>query len=287
MSAYSKKLVDIQFQKIGHVAEGQDGAICNGYLFRLNTKGICTVTALANLTKVAEFALDGLDAIVPHSNSVCFGNTYFYKGDEFPLLYTNVYNNYQNHEDRKEGVCCVYRIIREGDVFSSQLVEIIKINFTKDILWRSENIADARPYGNFVLDTENGFLYAFVMRDEEHKTRVFRFNIPEISPKATNEIRVIALNKNDIIDMFDCAYLEYMQGAAFENGYIYSVNGFGKQSRYKPSLSIIDAKNKETCLSVCLVDYGLEHEPEFIDVYEGQVFYSDSIGDLYKIHFHE
>ncbi len=67
---------NFECEKLGVVSGGQDGAICNGYLFRLNTNGLCIVTKLEDLTKVSEFTLDKSYVIVPHSNSVCFGNEY-------------------------------------------------------------------------------------------------------------------------------------------------------------------------------------------------------------------
>ncbi len=272
------------FQKIGVINGGQDGAIWNGYIFRIDTKGCCTVTRLDNLSKVYEFVLDKCEEIVPHSNSVCFGNEYYSENDDFPLLYANIYNNYQSCSDRKEGMCCVYRIIREKDTFSSKLIRIIKIDFTQDVLWRSENVYDVRPYGNFLVDTKNSLLYAFLMRDEEYKTRVFSFKLPSVSENK-DTVNLVELKKEEIADMFDCQYLDYMQGAAMYDGYIFSVNGFDEESPHKPTLSIIDVKNKETCTTINLGDYGLIHEPEFIDVYDGQVWYSDCHGNLYKISF--
>ena len=84
--------------KLSKIVGGQDGAIYNNFLFRFSSKGGCTVYDMKYLTEeavpFAEFKLDGLDMIVPHSNSVIFGNEFFAPDDEFPLLYSNVYNNY-------------------------------------------------------------------------------------------------------------------------------------------------------------------------------------------------
>ena len=80
----------------------QDGAVFNGFLFSFNHKGDCSVyetNSLKNLKNgeaevFGEFTLDKTDILLPHSNSVMFGNEYYHNDDEFPLLYTNVYNNY-------------------------------------------------------------------------------------------------------------------------------------------------------------------------------------------------
>ena len=127
---------------ISKIIGGQDGAIYKNYLFRFSSRGGCTVYDLSALcaepAPIAEFKLDGLELVVPHSNSVVFGNEFFAPGDEFPLLYSNVYNNYAKTEDKRVGICCVYRLLREGNTFSTTLVQLIKIGFTDDRgLWRS------------------------------------------------------------------------------------------------------------------------------------------------------
>ena len=132
----------MKIKKLSSIVGGQDGAIYKNYLFRFSSKGGCTVYDLTkieeNMTPIAEFKLDKSDFIVPHSNSVIFGNEFYSQGDEFPLLYSNVYNNYAKTEDKRVGICCVYRLVREGNTFSTTLVQLIKIGFTVDRgLWRS------------------------------------------------------------------------------------------------------------------------------------------------------
>ena len=94
----------MKMNKIGKIAGGQDGAIWGDLLFRFQNHGGCYVYDLNNLEELARFRLDGTDAWMPHSNAVMFGSEYFAEGDEFPLLYTNVYNTYAKEEDRREGV---------------------------------------------------------------------------------------------------------------------------------------------------------------------------------------
>ena len=156
------------FSKI--IGDRQDGAISNGYLFSLNHNGECTVYETKTLGKLkgdeaeifAEFVLDENAKLVPHSNSVMFGNEYYDEKDEFPLLYTNIYNNYANADNKLKGVCLVYRLQRSGREFTSTLVQIIEIGFVEDEkLWKSAGEKDdARPYGNFTIDAEQGIYYA-------------------------------------------------------------------------------------------------------------------------------
>ena len=214
--------------KLSKIVGGQDGAIYNNFLFRFSSKGGCTVYDMKYLTEeavpFAEFKLDGLDMIVPHSNSVIFGNEFFAPDDEFPLLYSNVYNNYAKTEDKRVGICCVYRLVREGNVFSTTLVQLIKIGFTDDRgLWRSAgDVEDKRPYGNFVVDTQRSLLYAFLMRDGEKQTRYFSFDLPKLSDGevGASGIREVILTTDMIKEYFDTPYHNYVQGAVCRDGKI-------------------------------------------------------------------
>ena len=170
--------------KVKHIAKisgGQDGAIRKNELFRFDTRGNCSVYDLndieADNVRVLEptgsFVLDRAPLIVPHSNSVCWGTEFFDPSDEYPLLYSNVYNNYAKAADKLIGVCCVYRVERDENGFKTTLVQLIEIGFTADPeLWRAYPDRDGvRPYGNFVIDRDGGSYYAFVMRREELGTR--------------------------------------------------------------------------------------------------------------------
>ncbi len=177
----------IKFQKIGQIVRGQDGAIWDHYLFRFRINGACHVYDLddikvdadpdAQLPEIATFRLDKCEQLAPHSNAVMFGNEYYAPEDEFPLLYCNIYNNYKKAENRLEGLCCVYRLQKDGNSFTATLVQLIQIGFVTDKgLWLSEREdGDARPYGNFTIDRERGIYYAYVMRDSYRTTRYFSF----------------------------------------------------------------------------------------------------------------
>ena len=155
----------MEIKKVAKISKGQDGAIYGSNLFRFDSKGNCSVFDISGLnfedvealSPIAEFSLDRSDEIVPHSNAVCFGDEFYEQGDEFPLLYSNIYNNYAKTENKMIGVCLVYRVQRDGDGFKTTLVQRIDVDFCEDAeLWKaSEEGHGARPYGNFVLDTEN------------------------------------------------------------------------------------------------------------------------------------
>lgn len=285
--------------KINHVADiagGQDGAIWNGYFFRFNSIGVCKVYKIddSNIQKISvnyisSFSLENAGNIIPHSNSVVFGNEYYNKDDKFPLLYCNVYNSYAKSENKLKGVCCVYRLQQNDDKFSAVLVQLIEIGFVEDeTLWKSENTEDLRPFGNFVIDRENSVYYGFTMRDETKTTRYFSFNLPKISDGETdNEFNVkkVVLKKEDIKEYFDCDYHLFIQGACFHKDKIYSLEGFSDHEQYPPAIRVINTKTKQQELYKKFSELGTNIEPEMIDFYNGICYYCDSNGHFYNIEF--
>ena len=268
---------------------GQDGAIYGDCLFRFDTKGNCTVFSVTEQKKLANFTLDKVDILKPHSNAVCFGAERADESDEFPLLYSNIYNNYAKASDRLEGVCCVYRLTRNGDSFETKLAQVIKIGFVENTdHWKSGGgIADVRPYGNFVVDTDNNKLYAFTMRDGEKVTRYFEFDLPALSDGIFREeygINVVTLEVSDIKARFDCEYSRYIQGACCHDGKIYSVEGFSDEKN-PPRMQIIDLAGKEQYAAIDLWNLGLRIEPEFVDFHNGTLYYLDASGEVYTFTF--
>ncbi len=287
----------MKIRQVAKINRGQDGAIYGTELFRFNTKGHCAVYYLPDikdgeineLNPIAEFTLDRTESIMPHCNAVCFGAEFYEDGDEYPLLYSNIYNNYKGQEDERIGVCCVYRIQRKGNEFSSTLVQLIKIGFCEDpMYWKvSTEKHGVRPYGNFVVDRENRSYYAFVMKNEELGTKYFRFDLPLVRDGVMDpefNVKKVVLGVEDIRESFDLEYHRYIQGAAFRGGKIYSTEGFSGNKVNCPAIRVIDCEQK-TGTYVNIMDMGFQEEPEFIDFYGDTCFYSDAHGNLYTIEF--
>lgn len=268
----------MKITNIGSICGGQDGAIFGDMLFRFDAKGNCCVYDMETLDNVENFTLDRADVLAPHSNAVVFGKEYFSPDDEFPLLYTNIYNNYAEKENNYCGVCCVYRLWREDSTFKTKLVQTIKIGFTDDPLWRSENVKDVRPWGNFAVDVENGRYYAFVMHDEDQKTRYFAFDLPTLSSG-----KEVILTKDDVLEYFDTPYHNYLQGACLHDGKIYEVEGFG--DKIHPALRIIDLTKKEQVFHLDFFEAGYVHESELIDFWNGKCIYGEHTGKLFELEF--
>lgn len=287
----------MEIKQIGKIQGGQDGAIYKNELFRFNHKGECFVYNLADLNKQEDeklkafacFTLDRANEIVPHSNAVCFGCEFFEKGDEYPLLYSNIYNNYAKAEDKLIGVCLVYRLQKLNGEFKTTLVQMIEIGFCEDVkLWKTnENAHGIRPYGNFVVDNDKKFFWAFVMRDEQNSTRYFKFNLPKVSDGKMDSrynVKKVVLKDSDVLEYFDQDYHHYIQGAILRENKVYSTEGFRNDLINRPAIRIIDLKTKaQKCVDI--MELGFMEEPEFIDFYGDICLYSDYDGNLYKIEF--
>jgi len=151
-----------------------------------------------------------------------------------------------------------------------------------------EENGDVRPYGNFVVDTDRNQYCGFTMRDKEQTTRYFTFTLPKLSEGIFDEtlgVNVVVLQKEDILACFDCEYSRYIQGACYYNGKIYSVEGFSRSEINKPKLRIIDLVSQKQVEAVDLYDMGLAIEPEFIEAYKDQIYYSDAAGSIYLLSF--
>ncbi len=280
---------EVLFRQTFSVKGGQDGSIFGDYLFRFDARGRGIVYSMKNGEKLADFTLDKSDILCMHSNAVDFSPHRYDTSDDFPLLYTNIYNNYSKGKatDRKCGVCGVYRILRQEGVFTSQLVQVVRIGFTDDPVWRSENLSDVRPYGNFVVDSDENRLVAFTMRDEDRHTRFFSFSLPHISEGVLSDeygVPVVNLAKSDILDCFNGDYSNYIQGACCRGGKIYSTEGFSEPT-IPACIQVFDIRAKRTHARISLFHYSMTIEPEFAAFSGDILYYSDAHGNMWEITF--
>ena len=103
----------MKLKQIAQMHPGQDGAFFGDFMFRFDARGNGTVYdarvldaadgEILELPVIARFSMNPGDAVIPHCNAVVFGCEYTAEGDEFPLLYANVYNNCAKEANRREG----------------------------------------------------------------------------------------------------------------------------------------------------------------------------------------
>ena len=288
----------MKITKIATIKGGQDGAIYGTELFRFDEKGNCSVYDLqnalngevVNLTETATFTLDRANELAPHSNCVCFSNEFYEKGDEYPLLYSNIYNNYAGNEDSLLGVCLVYRLQRLNGAFKTTLMQMVEIGFCEDPeLWKAtKDEHGVRPFGNFVIYKQTSSYYAFVMRNKELGTRFFKFDLPSVHSGEYNakyKVKKVTLTKSDIKESFDCSFFNYVQGAILDGNNVYSTEGFTNDNINRPALRLIDPVAKKHKAVYYFSDFGTTIEPELIDFDGDDCYYADNEGNVYKLTF--
>lgn len=276
---------NLRFTRLWQTFGGQDGAMFGDWIIRFDAKGNGHVFRISEKKEVCAFRLGSADKIVPHANAVVFGSEYLSPDDEFPLLYSNIYNNYAKSDDRLEGTVCVYHLTREGMDFSAELVQVIRVGFVYDPQWSAGD--DVRPYGNFVVDTDENQLVAFTMRDRDQVTRYFTFNLPKSTDGEYSEawgVPVATLGKDDVKTQFDTPYSRYIQGACYHDGKVYSVEGFSDEKN-PAKMQIVDLRTQKLHTVIDLYTMGLTVEPEFVNVHERTLYYSDARGQLIRFDF--
>lgn len=243
---------------------GQDGCISGDYFFSFNNQGSCKVYNIISKSNVVNFNLDQYSTIKPHCNAVVFGGTKFDNDDVFPLLYVNAYNA----PNIAHGTLYVHRILTDenGVPTGTSLIQTITIGFTDQPIWDDGN--NLSPYGNFFVDTDNGFLYAYVPKTTQNVTRFFKFPLPDIS------IGSVTFEESDIIEYFDTDYILYPQGNCCNSGKAYILSGISVGTGF---LSVVNLESKRI---VSRIDFyksiGAEWEPEVIDVYKGKLLLGQS-----------
>ena len=122
------------------------------------------------------------------------------------------------------------------------------------------------------------------MRDGNNSTRYFSFDLPKLSDGEIDErfgVKKAVLTEDDIKDYFDTPYHNFIQGACFNDGKIYSTEGFNETIH--PAIRVIDTNERRQTLFFDFCEAGMPIEAEFIDFYNGNCYYGDAKGRLFLI----
>ena len=229
----------------------QDGAISGDTIIEVGSDGTYFVQDIQGNILQTSTNLDQYATIAPHANSVCFGVEKYQSSDNYPVFYANAYNN----TDLPKGTCYVYRLKND---YLTTLLQTIRIGFTDETIWTGGGV-NIRPYGNFVVDTDNNKLYVFTLIDNLNVTRFFEFDLPELSDGAN-----VTLNTSDINRYFDVPYMPYIQGVCYHDGKIYALAGNNNTVAKSSKLNVVDLTKEATVSSVYLGYQFTEPETIFI-----------------------
>ena len=260
-------------------SSSQDGYIYDGkaYISNSYTNQI-NILSLIDGSNLGSMSYDEWSTNKVHGNAVHlrkYNNQYY--------TYSNIYNSYQNNENKRFGECCVYLTdLTNSTENPLELTQIIKIGFVDDeAKWPRWNASSDRPYGNFLIDEDNNLLYVYVMDINTNTTKWFKFDLP--SPTDSNEEgNVYSLSYESVLDSWETPYMNMMQGATIINGLIYSTEG----PSGNPGIRVIDPVLKAELLYIdsSKLDAN-KSEPEFIAYYNGYLYYgSGNNNNLYKLY---
>lgn len=238
-------------------------------------------------TRITEDIIKTVAPNVHHITLTAYKNEYptysaTYTG-ETCHIYSNVYNNYSSQEDKHVGECCVYSIAGDGKIWSNCLQQLLKIGFINDsTLWPAAS--EVRPYGNFVVDNANQYLYVFVMYSSKSLTYWYKFALPSVYDGEWNDTygcKVKVLNEEDILDSWTTSHQNYIQGVCVYDGLIWSTEGFtGTSGTNVARMRVIDPHKKSEIAVFNFFSDGDPVEPEFIDFYNDRCYYG-SIKQMY------
>ena len=242
----------------------QGGEIYNNRLFLFSAGGNCNVYNMTNNKYICSFTLTNSKNTFPHCNAVSFSKIFYNKTDKYPLLFINAYND----AGIQDGVCYVYRLIVEkNEQIRCELKHTIKIGFINTSTWKNSKDTK-RTYGNFVIDTDNKFMYVYNLRLSENKTRFFKFKIPNVLSSSNKKTTI---NKKDIVEVFDCKLIDYIQDSCYYNGNLYILSGINDSHLWK-----INLKTKKVSeIALPKKPSKLEYfEPEAIGIHKGYAIVS-------------
>lgn len=245
------------YSALPYNGEGQDAVQSGNYFFACRNNGVIVMKRKDTGANLKVLTPSG---ITPHCNSAVWGNKYT-SDDVFPLIYANAYDatGYPN------GRCYALRLSdlsATGVPQTISVVQTITVGFASGEPWTDEN--DIRPYGNFFVDAENGFLWAYTLRDADKVTRFFKFALPDL---ANSEV---TLTTADILEQFDVPYMAYIQGNTFQDGKAYILSGMGTET-YNGMLNVVDLSARSIVSIVNLNKIGLAIEPEFINIEDSNI----------------
>lgn len=248
-----KERTEIEFSKLFRLNSisknsSQGFAIYGNLLFNCHhTNDVIDVFNLETKKIVSSIQLE--PETIVHCNNVNFGSEFYDKEDIFPLLYI-----------QQRGYACklnVYRIICEGDsILTAKKVQTISF---KPCSWCINAI-----------DTKNSLLYAIY--GYNGKNYISSFRLPSVHEGD------VTIHPGSAYKSYYNIYQRVGQDTAFDDKYLYIICGYSGEGQ----LWRIDLENKVAKV-IDLTKYGLNGEPEGIDIYNGDIMVSFLNAPLYRI----
>lgn len=202
-----------------------------------------------------------------HANTINFGNQYYQKGDEFPLLYVS--SGYAISKTDNRSNFFVYRITKkavrkDSIVFNSELVQTI-------------TIIEPGGWTECIVDNEHDAMW--FRYDRLSKRCFLKYPVPDVHQKYV-ELNPVENPALDTIFTRDFSIMKHGQGVlCLESNFYIPIGVPGW--REEPYLAIYNLEKKDYTHIVNLYDVGMCNrfnlrdntwEPEFFFFYNGDYF---------------
>lgn len=186
---------------------------------------------------------------IVHCNNVNFGSEFYDEDDKYPLLYI-----------QQRGYACklnAYRIVCNGDsIIGAEKVQTISF---EECEWCSNAI-----------DITNSLLYGIYRYKQRNYISAFKL------PSAKKGD--LSIHPTSALKSYYLPAMAVLQDTAFKGNFLYWVNGHNQEGQ----LWRIDITDK-TARMIDLTKYGLNEEPEGIDIYNNNIIVSFLNTSLYNI----
>jgi len=182
-----------------------------------------------------------------HCNTVSFSSIFYEKGDKYPLIYVQQGGNYNKAN--------VYRIIYKDSIYSMQKIQTVSFTPCSHTLT--------------AIDTEKKLLYVIYAN---HGRYITFTSLPDYSTETT----IVNLSKTN--KTYALTIPKVVQDTAFDNDCLYFLCGVTGQGE----LWIIDLQKKNARV-ISLTKYGLNAEPEGLEVYQNDLIVSFINKAIYRI----
>lgn len=247
----------------GKSAQGMSINEDRAYLF--SHGGRCRVFNLITKEVEREFLLESADS-TNHVNNACFANE-FGSMSGIPLIYISECKNGRR--------CFVERINESASVLLQTIVAVKKDGKVDAVL-------------DWIVDPDNGFLYAITRNGKELKTKgiarnyISKYRLPKLE-----EGSHVVLTEKNRTDRFEVIFPNILQGAKIRDNLLYIVTGLSETASNRVdahrAIQVIDLKKRQLVRTIDLT-YVTTNEPEDIDFYNGKcLLYCGQNGGIYEV----
>lgn len=206
-----------------------------------------------------------------HCNQAFFGNDYYKKSDEYPLLYIAM-------EHKEVTSTVAFRIYKRGGIYCTEEIQTIKLVFDEP--------EDTIYFPNSYYDYDRGLIYYggytedTYMRSDTNKLKYYVFPMPSYREE------YYELHTDNVIETFTLPSETATQGGFISHSHLYQTFSFGSKTDplRMPVMRVVDLKNKKIIKEYKNLgeQFGAYEEFEHVAINEeGRMF---SLGNPFNIY---